>query len=467
MARESTKGKRMRWNSRYSLHSYLRSALWVDPVLAVAAAMLVKRLSEALATWLVARGLYDRRTGFWAIDEPEAHALLERIFTLNLSCLVFTFGSLLVAIQVAGGQYTPRVIATTLLRDRVIRGIVGLFAFTMLWTNRTLIELGQMHEVPQLQVFLATLFGLASLVSFIVLIDYGARSLRPVSLVMRVGEQGMAVIGQIYPAPFGAAPAHALPGLADAGAGEGGQPARVIYHRDKSAIVLALHLDGLVAAARSADCMIEFAPQVGDFVSTGDALFHLYGEAQGVRSLDERRLAGLVAFGAERTIEQDPMFAFRIQVDIALKALSPAINDPTTAVLVIDQLQRMLGMVGKRALRDHAIADGVGQTRLVLRTPNWEDYVHTCFREIRQCGAGSLQIVRRQRAMIDNLLRRLPAERHPALQVELELLDLDAQLHLPFEQDRALAGIPDAQGLGGASGAAAQDGVAPGAQTRH
>jgi uncharacterized membrane protein len=455
----------MRWNRRYSLHSYLRSALWVDPVLAVVLAMLVKWLSEVLANWLVAHGLYDRRTGFWAIDEPEAHALLERIFTVNLSCLVFTFGSLLVAIQVAGGQYTPRVIATALLRDRVIRGIVGLFAFTMLWANRALIELGQMHEVPQLQVFLATLFGLASLVAFIVLIDYGARSLRPVSLVMRIGQRGMAVIDEIYPAPFGAAPATTLMGGPDATASGRGQPARVIYHRDKSAIVLALHLEGLVAAARGADCVIEFAPQVGDFVSTDDALFHLYGAAGAVDALDERYLASLVAFGAERTIEQDPMFAFRIEVDIALKALSPAINDPTTAVLVIDQLQRMLGMVGMRALRDHAIADAGGRTRLVLRTPNWEDYVHMCFREIRHCGAGSLQIDRRQRAMIEHLLRRLPPPRHPALQVELELLDQAARQQYQFEQDRELARIPDAQGLGGASGAAAQHRLVPGQET--
>lgn len=457
----------MHWNRRYSLASYLRSALWVDPVLAVPVAMAVKRLSEAVAAWLVANGVYDRRTGFWGIDETEAHSLLERIFALNLSCLVFAFGSLLVAIQVASGQYTPRVIATTLLRDRVIRMIVGLFAFCMLWANRTLIELGQMREVPQMQVFLATVFGLASLVAFIVLIDYGARSLRPVSLVQRVGQRGIAVIEQIYPLLLGQARTHRSPptagqrdGYAD---GFPDVPQRVIYHKGKSAIVLALYLDGLARTAQQAGCVFEFVPQVGDFVGMDDPLFYVYGNSGAV---DEDRLRGMVAFGVERTMEQDPMFAFRIEVDIALKALSPAINDPTTAVLVIDQLQRMLGMVGKRALHDNEIRDDSGRTRLILRTPNWEDFVHMCFREIRQCGGGSLQIERRLRAMLEHLLAALPAQRHPALHAELELLDMAVQREHMFKQDSALAQIPDSQGLGGAAGVAGMRGHTPAGQTR-
>jgi uncharacterized membrane protein len=456
------------------MKSYLRSALWVAPVAAVFVSIIVKRLAEALASWMVARGIYDRRTAFWALDEAEAHALLERIFTLNLSCLVFAFGSMLVAIQVAGGQYTPRVIATTLLRDKVIRSIVCLFAFTMLWANRTMIELGQMHEVPQLQVFLASMFGLASLVAFIVLIDYGARSLRPVSLVDRIGQQGMVVIQSVYPAPVGDAPDQPI-SLVGQGAGElrwfgrdgalawDGQD-RVIYHRGRSAIVLALNLRGLVEEARRTGCLIEFAPQVGDFVGVDEPLFYLYGN---VHAVDERHLRSQVAFGAERTMEQDPMFAFRIEVDIALKALSAAINDPTTAVLVIDQLQRMLGMVGTRALCDRQIADQSGRTGLLLRTPNWEDFVHMCFREIRHCGAGSMQIERRLRAMIGHLLATLPAHRHAALRIELDLLDRTAQRQYPFVEDSALARIPDSQGLGGASGAAAQHGFQVDSATRH
>jgi uncharacterized membrane protein len=150
-------------------------------------------------------------------------------------------------------------------------------------------------------------------------------------------------------------------------------------------------------------------------------------------------------------MEQDPMFSFRIEVDIALKALSPAINDPTTAVLAIDQLQRLLRLVGQRSLRTHEIMDQTGQPRLIFRTPNWEDFVHITFREIRFCGANNLQIPRRLRAMIENLLQTLPEHRHPALHEELDLLTRAlAREHL-FPEDLELACTPDSQGMGGSS----------------
>jgi len=138
-----------------------------------------------------------------------------------------------------------------------------------------------------------------------------------------------------------------------------------------------------------------------------------------------------------------------IIIIIALKALSPAINDPTTAVLAIDQLYRLLRMVGNRSLYTVEITDSAGQPRVVFRTPNWEDFVHITFREIRQCGAGSIQIARRLRAMIINLIQTLPEHRHPALREELDLLDRAIAQKFMLPEDLALARIPDSQGLGG------------------
>jgi uncharacterized membrane protein len=147
-------------------------------------------------------------------------------------------------------------------------------------------------------------------------------------------------------------------------------------------------------------------------------------------------------------MEQDPTFAFRIAVDIALKALSPAINDPTTAVLAIDQLHRMLRTVGRRELRTDEILNKAGKLRVVFRTPNWEDFVRLAFREIRACGSNNLQIARRLRAMIENLVRTLPAYRHPALLQELSLLDRDIAKNFVYPEDLALARTADTQGLG-------------------
>jgi uncharacterized membrane protein len=158
-----------------------------------------------------------------------------------------------------------------------------------------------------------------------------------------------------------------------------------------------------------------------------------------------------VAFGPERTLEQDPTFAFRVIVDIACKALSKAINDPTTAVLAIDQLHRLLRRVGKRQLQDDLILDAAGKPRVIIRTPKWEDFVHLACMEIRLYGSENPQIARRLRAMIENLISTLAAHRHPVLRQELALLDRTIEERYGLAEDIALVRVADSQGLGGAS----------------
>jgi uncharacterized membrane protein len=299
-------------------------------------------------------------------------------------------------------------------------------------------------SVSQLVTLVGAFLGVACVTSFLFLIDYAARLLRPVRLVALVCEQGLDVIRSVYP---GQEPAGAGGETATA-AGRLGPPQRVLRQAERSHIVLAIEVDALVAEARRLDGIIEFVPQVGDFVAADEPLFNLYG---GAARIDDALLHGSVAFGTERTMEQDPMFSFRILVDIALKALSPAINDPTTAVLAIDQIHRLLRVVGRRHLHGEAILDAAGRVRLVLRTPDWEDFVHIACNEIRACGAGSVQIPRRMRAMLENLIGTLPPQRHRALEEQLDLLDRTLPDFYKLPEDLALARVPDAQGLGGAS----------------
>ena len=422
------------------LKSYVSGSMWLVPLVALMVYAAFHRVVHAIGAWMVERGWTSDITSFQALPLAGARSLLETLITLNLSFLVFTFGSLLVAIQVAGGQYTPRIIATTLLRDNVIRTIVGVFVFTLAFCVRVLSRMKD--TVNQLDLFVAGVLGTASVMVFLYLIDYAARLLRPVSIVRRVGEAGLGVIRTVYPEPTtGARPSPpARPGAA---------AARVVLHEGVSGVVLAIDLAGLVALARRADGMIEFVPGVGDFLGVDEPLFRLHG---GAASIDDRRLRGKVALGSERTLEQDPTFALRILVDIAIKALSAAINDPTTAVMAIDQLHRLLRMVGLRSLRDEEARDAAGAIRVVYLTPNWEDFVRLTCTEIRHCGAGSIQVVRRVRSMLENLLQSLPPHRHAELRLQLELLDRTIDSRFDFEEDRALARIGDPQGLGGALG---------------
>ena len=160
------------------------------------------------------------------------------------------------------------------------------------------------------------------------------------------------------------------------------EPSRVVVN-EVDGVVLAFDRRGLVSLARNSNCLIELVPEVGDFVAAGDPLFRILT----VADIPPERLHKTVALGQERTLEQDPMYAFRIIVDIASKALSPAINDPTTAVLAIDQIHHLLRAVGSRNLAEGHVPDRTGQVRLVYRTPDWEDFVHLAVTEIASTGA--------------------------------------------------------------------------------
>ena len=429
----------MNWNRRYAIRSYLLSTIWTAPVVALVLEQATFRLMS------MENFDFGWVPGF-ALDREGAIAGADYIIASTIAFLVFTFSSLLVAIQVASGQLTPRIIATTLLRDSGIRWSVAVFVYAL--ASAVAVK-SRAETIPHSFVSLAGIVGLSSVVVFLFLIDHAARLLRPVSIVGRIAQQGLKVFDDVYPNRIRASsvPLRAVEKL--------GPPNRTVSHRGSSAIVIAVNLRALVREAKRADVIIEIAPRMGDFVARDDPLFLLHGS--GAMEIDERKLCGQVAFGPERTIERDSTFALRVIVDIAIKALSPAINDPTTAVLAIDQLQRLLRTAGDRNLHNERLFDRDGRLRVIFQTPNWEDFVHLAFNEIRQYGGGSTQVVRRLRAMIENLSQSLPEVRVSALRQQQDLLDRTLQKLYAFPEDLALARIADSQGLGGASDSQATD----------
>ncbi|MGA7371915.1 MAG: DUF2254 family protein, partial [Methyloceanibacter sp.] len=183
----------MTWNKWYAFRSYVRSSLWIVPFIALLLEQVTFRVLYALDarfTWIPP----------WPFGLSGTQTALQTIITLVLSFIVFTFGSLLVAIQVASGQLTPRIIATTLLRNNVIRRTVGLFVFTLLFALGTVARIET--TVPGLIMWAAATLGLASIMAFLFLIDYAARLLRPVSILWRVGEKGLSVVESVYPKPI-------------------------------------------------------------------------------------------------------------------------------------------------------------------------------------------------------------------------------------------------------------------------
>jgi uncharacterized membrane protein len=359
--------------------------------------------------------------------------------------IVFVSSALLVAVQLASGLLTPRIIAIV-FKDPVTKFSLTVFVFTFTFTLAVLVQIKT--SVYLLTANVAAYGCLANLGVFLYLIDHVGRALRPSGALGAVALLGRRIIESVYPRRLAEFPTKELPPAPNLG-----QPASMIASR-RDGVVLAFDIRGLVSLAQRADCVIEMVPQVGDFIADGDPLFRTF---QGGATLPAEALRHSVAVGQERTMEQDPTFAFRIMVDIASKGLSPAINDPTTAVLALDQIHHLLRNVGSRRLDDGQVCDTAGQLRLIYRTPDWDDFVRLAVTEIRHFGATSIQVARRLRAMLENLIQTLPKERTALLRQELEVLHRSAERFFTDPEDRALAEISDFQGVGGKHGPSQPD----------
>ena len=368
-----------------------------------------------------------------------ARAAIGMIAGAMLTFVVFFFSVVLLTVQIASGNLSPRIIARP-FQLPVLKVSLSVFVFTFAYGIATLGRLED--QVLQLQVFLTLLLSIASIGIFLFVVEHVGKILRPVSVVTAVAREGYAVIRNMYPLPWRAA---AIPEM-NVSAVLKQSAARTISHKGRPGVIVAFDAKGLTELAERYACVIELVPQVGDFVGAGAQLFRVYF---GGSQVGDNELRKSIALGPERTMEQDPAFAFRIIVDIAEKALSPAINDPTTGVLSIDQIQFLLQEVGKRDLSTGVVCDGSGKVRLVYRTPDWQDFVLLAVSEIRQYGANSLQIMRRLRAMLKDLINFLPPERVPLLEEQLDLLHVSVEQAFPDPRDREQAEIPDSQGLGG------------------
>ena len=185
--------------------------------------------------------------------------------------------------------------------------------------------------------------------------------------------------------------------------------------------------------------------------AVGDTLFketRLLHVADPKSKLSETALGKFIHVGDQRTFEQDPKYALRLLVDIAIKALSPAINDPTTAVQAIDQIEDLLMRLAKCDLETSRAYDPDSTLRLIFQMPSWGDYLTLAFDEVRQYGAESIQVMRRLRSALAELADNVGSDRAQLVSAYLEHLDRSIERSDFDPQDRAAARIEDRQGLG-------------------
>jgi uncharacterized membrane protein len=422
----------MSWAARFELRQYLKGSLWVVPLVGGVVGGFLAQAS----LWLdgVVRLPPD-----WNYSASTASGVLTAIAGAMVALLGFVVTIGVLVVQQATGTLSPRYMRLW-YRDRLQKGVLATFAGTFTFAFGLLRRIED-DFVPDIGVTLAGGAVAASLGLLLIYLDRFTHRLRPVAVAALVRQSGLDVL-EDWTAQIRA---RAL----DEGDAAAAPPRRgPVWNvpAERFGTVQAVNLDGLIAVAEAHDCVVVLRCTVGDFVTPGAVLV----EVEGSGWPPAPQLHRLFAFGRERTIEQDPAFALRILVDVAIKALSPAINDPTTAVQVLDHIEGFLEALSRTELRTRYTLRGCDEkTRLVIPGRSWENYLQLAVTEIREYGATSTQVCRRLRALLEALLRAAPADRR--LAVEQELARLTATVDAVFldPDRRALAQLSDRQGLGG------------------
>lgn len=146
----------------------------------------------------------------------------------------------------------------------------------------------------------------------------------------------------------------------------------------------------------------------------------------------EGALRAALVTGVERTFDQDPELPFRLLADIALRALSPAVNDPGTAVESMDRIEDLLARLADRELAIGRFHDGAGRLRVTVPVPDWERYVRTALDELVFAAAGSPMALHRLRALLGGLLERCPEARREVVRERLRWVEATGSATYPL-----------------------------------
>jgi uncharacterized membrane protein len=418
----------------YSLRQWLKGSLWVVPLLGGLAGLGLAALDPWIeATWPAKGG--------WRYTAETASDMLTAIVGAMVGLLGFVVTISVLVVQMATSTLSPRFMRLW-YRDRLQKLVLACFVGTVTFAyslHRAIRE----GSVPSVGVTLAGVAFGVSLILLLLYLDRFVHNLRPVGTAEFVARRGLREVNRLARER-----ARARVGIA------GGQnpfsvyaPALVVGRLDAGAIQ-AIDYRGLFADAVRHDCAIVLACSVGDFVRPGIPILKVH---TGGRIPPADALAGRIVLGKERSIEDDPAFALRIMVDIATRALSPALNDPTTTVQLLNYIDVLVSGLAPSAETEHhvVITDTGGTVRVVVPTRTFEDYLRLAVTEVREYGGASAPVTRRLTAMLESMLDTVPPACRPAVEAELARLRQTVGAFVSDPDARAFALRADRQGLGG------------------
>ena len=378
----------------------LGDRFWVPPlgfaIAAAALALALVTLDDVLDTSLTARFLFA--------GGPEgARALLSAVITSMISFTGLVFSITIVVLQLTSSQFSPRVLRT-FLRDRFNQLALGVFIATFVYALVVLRSVRGTAEVdpfvPQLAVTVAFGFVLASVLVFISYIHHIAQSIRVATIVTKIGNDTRRLIERQHPRD--AQHREPLP-VPD------GVPARIPIA--SPGVVQRVDDEALRRLAEKHDITIAVRRAVGEFVPEGALLLDVYGDD--VPEHDTLRAA--VHLGNERNFDEDVGFGLRQLVDIAERALSPGINDPTTAVQVLDQLHDLLRRLATRPLPPRQACTDTGKLAVDVPQPTFGDYLTLAVAEIAHWGSDAERIQRRLAVILNDLREAALPQHRPAV----------------------------------------------------
>jgi len=418
---------------RIAVTESIRSGLWFIPLAIIFAA-------TALAALLLA---IDRRAGTPPLafrgDASSAQSMLTTIASSTLTMTTLVVSITIVALQLASQQFSPRVMRT-FFRDTGTKVALGIFLSTTVYALLVLrvIEPANGSDpeyVPTTSVTIAFGLMLASLATFLYFVNHVAHSIRAVHIMESVAAETRQAIRHQAAASAGLVPADPPDRPADL----------LITSEQPPGAFVSIDEDDLVALAVRARVRIRVLRHVGDYLPSGIPLAEVWADDGPGAAIDmiPSDVLAFVGLGRERTMRQDVAFGFRQLVDMADKALSPAVNDPTTAVQALDRIHDLLRRIA--VLPDpvvvHRSPDGA--VRLEVPTHRWDDLVHLAFDEIRQYGADSLPVHRLMRSMLTDLDAAVAErpERRVALDEQRRLLDRAALRSFVESEERLQAGV--------------------------
>jgi len=364
---------------------------------------------------------------------------------MALTGIVFAIAFVLV--QFSALAYSPRLVIMFASSPTLFHTL-GIFIATFLYSLAALVwtDRGGSGRVPLFSTLLVGFLLIVSMTAFTRLVQ-SLNDLQIHNVLQVIGTRGRSVIRKMSPL------------IADNGADNSkvsreeidaplnlGPPTQTLTHSGEPRAITGFDLDTLVIVANGADAVVAIECGVGDTVVEDAVLLRVYGAT---RKLPEQTLTRTIHLATSRSFEQDPKYAIRLLADIAIRALSPAVNDPTTAVQALDQIEDLLRRLGCRQLETGYARDAAGKIRVTFPVPTWQDYLALAFDEIRQFGANSIQVDRRLRAALVGLSDTIAVdERRAAVQQYLDHLNLGIEQSSFDDQDRAAAQQEDRQGLG-------------------